>query len=140
MGLITRQGIATAVDTVYADVEVPEWRDDEGNQTVRVKSLTATERDLFEASLVAGEGKRRHANLMNIRAKLVAACLVDATGARLYTDLSAGAEELGRKNGAAMDRVFTVCQRLAGLSQEDVDNLEKNSVPGLNGSSPSISA
>jgi hypothetical protein len=140
MGLLGRQAIAVAVDVVHEDVEVPEWRDDAGNQTVRVKSLTASERDLFEASLVRGEGKKRQTNLVNIRAKLVASCLVDDKGGRLYADAEAGAVELGAKNGAAMDRVFTVCQRLAGLSAADVEEMEKNSAPGLKESSPSTSA
>ena len=140
MGLLGRAAIAAAVDTVFEDVEVPEWRDADGNQTVRVKSLTATERDAFEASLVATDGKKSRTNLVNIRAKLVAACLVDATGARIYTDPAAGAAEIGQRNGAATDRIFTVCQRLAGMSPKDLEELEKNSSPGLSESSSSTSA
>lgn len=135
MGLLGREAIAAAVDTVYEEVEIPEW-----GGSVRVKSLSATERDAFEATLVATEGKKNRTNLVNIRAKLVAACLVDALGARIYADPSVGVNELGQRNGAAMDRIFTVCQRLSGMSQKDIEELEKNSLPGLSESSPSISA
>lgn len=135
MGLLGREAIAAAVDAAYEEVEVPEW-----GGSVRVKSLNATERDAFEASLVSTEGKKNRANLVNIRAKLVAACLVDALGGRVYLDASAGANDLGQRNGAVIDRIFTVCQRLSGMSQKDVEDLEKNSSPGLSESSPSTSA
>lgn len=135
MGLLNKDAIAGVVDTTFEVVEVPEW-----GGSVRVKSLTATERDAFEASLVAGEGKNRKANLANIRAKLVASCLVDEVGNRLFLDASAGASVLGAKNGAAMDRIFTVCQRLSGMSPADIAELEGNSGPDLSASSPSTSA
>jgi hypothetical protein len=140
MGLVSRQAIARAVDVTFEDIEVPEWRDDDGNQTVRVRSLSAKERDAFESTLVVGEGAKRRPNMANIRAKLVAACMVDETGARVYPDQSAGAEELSGKNAAAMDRVFTVCQKLSGLSAADVADLAKNSEPDLNDSLRSTSA
>lgn len=135
MGLLGKDAIATAVDTVYEEVQVPEW-----GGSVRVKSLSATERDAFEASLVSTEGKKSRTNLVNIRAKLVAASLVNELGARVYMDLAAGANDLGQRNGAVVDRIFTVCQRLSGMSQKDIEELEKNSLPGLSESSPSISA
>ena len=127
--------LVSMVDAVYEDVEVPEW-----DHIVTVRSLTATERDLFESSLVAGEGKNRAANMVNIRAKLVAMCMVDETGGRYYPDTKAGIAELGSRNGAAMDRIFTVCQRLGGFSTKDIEDIEKNSVPDLIESSPSTYA
>lgn len=135
MERLQRGEIVAMVDAVFEDIEVPEW-----DRIVRVKSLTATERDLFEASLVAGEGRNRSANLVNIRAKLVAMCMVDDTGARYYVDTKAGAAELGARNGAVLDHIFSVCQRLGGFSTKDMEEIEKNSVPGLSESSPSISA
>lgn len=129
MGLLSKQAIINAQDLPTEDVAVPEW-----GGTVRVRSLSARQRDTFEASLVKGQGKDRRADLINVRAKLVAACLVDEAGTRVFTD--AEAVELGAKSGAAMDRVFTVCQRLSGLSAQDVEELEKNSDPGQNGSLP----
>ena len=131
--LLTKQDIINADDMRSEDVNVPEW-----GGTVRVRALSARQRDAFEATLVSGEGKKRRADLANVRAKLVGMCLVDDSGARLFTDAEAVA--LGAKSGAAMDRVFSVCQRLAGLTQEDVEELTKNSSPGLNGSSLSNSA
>ena len=131
MALLTKQDIINANDISTEDVAVPEW-----GGTVRVRTLTAKERDAFEAGLSTGEGKKRKADLVNIRAKLVGLCCVDESGARVFTDSEM--LMLGTKSAAAVDRVFTVCQRLNGLSNEDVEDLEKNSVPAPVGNSPSI--
>jgi len=119
MGLLTKQDILNARDLATEDIDVPEW-----GGTVRVRTLTGRERDLFEASLTTGEGKKRKVDLANIRAKLVAMCIVDETGAREFEDTEIAA--LGAKSAAALDRVFSACQRLNGLSSQDVEELEKN--------------
>jgi hypothetical protein len=133
MGLLTKQEIMVADDMRTEDVDVPEW-----GGTVRVRTLSGRERDAFEASLVSGEGKKRKADLVNVRAKLVGSCLVDENGKRVFTD--AEISFLGAKSAAALDRVFTVCQRLNGLSAADVEDLEKNSEAGPSELSPSTSA
>jgi hypothetical protein len=123
------------------DVPVPEWATEDmtaeevAGLCVTVRAMTGKQRDAFEASLVSGEGKKRKADLVNVRAKLVAMCLVNEPGDAPLTEF-----QLGALDAAGLDRVFVVCQRLAGLTPEDVEELEKNSSPGLNGSLPSISA
>ena len=119
MGLLSKQDILNARDLSTEDICVPEW-----GGTVRVRSLTGKERDAFEASLMSGEGKKRKVDLANIRAKLVAMCIVDEAGAREFDDVEVAA--LGAKSAAALDRVFSVCQRLNGLSAADVEELEGN--------------
>lgn len=119
MALLSKQAILAAQDLVTEDVEVPEW-----GGTVRVRTLTGKERDAFEASLTSGEGRRRKADLVNIRAKLVGMCMVDETGSREFDDGEVVA--LGAKSAAALDRVFSVCQRLNGIGASDVDQLAKN--------------
>jgi hypothetical protein len=119
MGLLSKQEILLSQDLKTEDVEVAEW-----GGTVRVRTLTGKERDAFEASLTTGEGKKRKPDLTNIRAKLVAMCIVDEGGAREFEDSEIAA--LGAKSAAALDRVFSVCQRLNGLSTADVEELEKN--------------
>lgn len=133
MGYLSKQSILNANDLQTEDVEVPAW-----GGTVRVRSLTGKQRDAFEASLVSGEGKKRKPDLVNVRAKLVGLCLVDEQGARLFSESEILA--LGAKSASALDSVFTVCQRLNGLSPEEGENTEKKSGADLNGSSPSISA
>jgi hypothetical protein len=120
MALLTREQILAADDLKRETVPVPEWGGD-----VIVKSLTGAERDEFEDSVVRQRGKSRELNLRNARARLVSLSLVDEAGSRLF---SAGdVEQLGRKSAAALDRVFGAAQRLSGLTEQDVDELAKNS-------------
>ena len=119
MALLSKQDILNSPDRKYEEVPVPEW-----GGAVRVKSLTGRERDAFEASLIKGAGKGRTNDYVNMRARLCAICIVDEAGARVFEDSEV--EMLGAKSSAALDRVFTVAQRLSGMSDEDVEELEKN--------------
>jgi hypothetical protein len=130
MTLLSRQAILAAEDLKTEDVPVPEW-----GGTVRVRTISAKERDAFEDSLSVGEGKARKTNIVNLRAKLVGLCCIDEGGARVFTD--ADLEALGAKSASVVDRIFSVAQRLNGLTKEDVEALEKNSGAGLSASSPS---
>lgn len=128
--LLTKDAILSANDLVTEDVDVPEW-----GGTVRVRSISGAERDAFEQAIVTRKGKSVQTNLANIRAKMVALCVVDEGGQRLFTDADVVA--LGRKSAAALDRVFSVAQRLAGLTDEDVDELAENLRPGQSDDSTS---
>lgn len=130
MALLTKQDILNAPDRAFEEVPVPEW-----GGAVRVKSLSGRERDAFEASLVKGSGKNRSSDFVNMRARLCAVCIVDEAGTRVFEDNEV--EMLGAKSAAALDRVFGVAQRLSGMSDEDVKELEKNSGAGPAGASPS---
>lgn len=117
--LLGREAILAVSDIQTEDVDVPEW-----GGTVRVKGLTGTERDAFEQSCVSGTGKKATFKMNNIRARLVAKTAIDENGALIFQE--ADVEVLGQKSGAALDRVFTVAQRLSGLTKEDIEELEKN--------------
>lgn len=127
MGYLSRETIFGLDDRQYEDVTVPEW-----GGTVRVVGLTGIERDRMEASVV-GNGKKM--NLTNFRARLCALSIVDDQGERVFADADIGA--LGKKSAAALDRVFSVAQRLSGLSDEDVEDLAGESEPGLSENSTS---
>ena len=76
MGLLTKERILAVDDIVTEDVDVPEW-----GGTVRVRGLSGTERDAFESSMIERRGKKVETNLTNLRAKLVAASVVDERAA-----------------------------------------------------------
>lgn len=118
-------------DLKYEDVQVPEW----GGAWVRVRTLQANERDRFEASTVHRNGKQITTNLENIRARLCLLCMVDENGERLFQEEDTF--PLGGKSAAALDRIFTVAQRLNGLRDEDVKELAGESSAAQNGDSPS---
>lgn len=117
---LSRDVILAADDTQFEDVDVPEW-----GGTVRVKSLMGKERDALEASMIEGKGKKANVNLSNLRAKLVAWSVVDEDGKRVFSEADIAA--LGAKSAAALNRVYEVAQRLSGITEEDVEELTKNS-------------
>lgn len=117
---LSRDVILAATDVQFEDVEVPEW-----GGKVRVKSLTGKERDALESSMIVGKGKNKDVSLSNLRAKLVAQSVVDEQGMAIFTDEDIPA--LGAKSAAALNRVYEVAQRLSGITQDDVDELTKNS-------------
>ncbi len=119
MALLSREQILEADDRKYEVVECPEWGGD-----VRLRSITGTQRDAYEQSLMQSNGADRKMNLRNARVKLIVLCAVDQGGHSLFSteDLSA----LGRKNAAPIDRLFDVCRKLAGMSAEDVDKLTED--------------
>ncbi|PRX90821.1 hypothetical protein [Allonocardiopsis opalescens] len=112
-GVLGRDQILSARDALTDYVDVPEW-----GGRVKIRSLSGTERDAFEAG-IAGNGKKLR--LENIRAKLVAKCAINEQGQQLFSTADTAA--LGRKNAAVLDRVFQACQKLSGITDEDVDEL-----------------
>lgn len=128
---LDKAAILAQDDLKYEDVQIPEW----GGAWVRVRSLNASERDHFEASTVVRNGKKVSTNLENIRARLCLLCLVDEDGNRLFDE--GDTFPLGGKSAAALDRIFTVAQKLNGLRDEDVEELAGNSSAGQSEDSPS---
>lgn len=115
--LLSREQILGAEDRKTEDVEVPEW-----GGTVRVRALSGTERDAYEAGIVQirGDGSRKF-TLQNARARLVSLALVDEAGNRMFTE--ADVAQLGEKSATALERVFDVARRLSGLAEGDVEGL-----------------
>lgn len=129
---LTKAEILAKDDLKTEDVFVPEW-----DAWVKVRTLNASERDNFEAGTVVRNGRKVTTNLANIRARLCLLCMIDEEGNRLFDE--GDTFPLGGKSASALDRIFTVAQRLNGLRDEDVDELAKNSNGDLSGDSPSAS-
>jgi hypothetical protein len=130
--LLSRAMIEQASELRTEIVSVPEW-----GGSVMIRELTGEERDEYEAGIIGDRGGRdRRINLRNIRAKLVGLCLIDPeTNQRMYSDREIGI--LGRKSARALSRVSEACQRLAGITEEDVDELEAAMTTNPNESSGS---
>ena len=114
--MLTKDDILNANDQKTEVVSVPEWG---GDVTIAIMSGYA--RDRFEASIV---GKNGNPNMQNVRAKLVAASIVDENGDLMFSD--ADIMKLGKKSSVALDRVFGAAQSLNKISDADVDDLAKN--------------
>jgi hypothetical protein len=113
MRILTKEAILAADDLPRELVNVPEWGGD-----VFVRTMTGTDRDAFEASLIGKEGR-----MDNVRARLVSLTLCDDKGDRLFSD--AEVAELGKKSAKALDRVFGVAQRINGIGAEQAEAAKK---------------
>lgn len=123
--LLSRDEILEADDLETEDVPVPEWapktaknRDD---YKVRLRMLTATDRDKFEASTVETKGGKQKQNLANFRARLVSLCIINDNGEVMFNPADIPA--LGKKSAKALGRVFDACQKLNGFTEADVEEL-----------------
>jgi len=135
MSILNRNAILAAPDIVTETVTVPEW----GGE-VLVKAISAAERDEFEQAIVqmrrSGKRTEMEFNRSNFRARLAARALVDEDGDRLFSD--ADVELLGAKSASALDRVYEAAARLAGITKNDEEELEKNFVTTPSESSASV--
>jgi hypothetical protein len=121
VALSLRERILARDDRQYESVHIPEW-----DEMVRVRGLTGTERDRWEASMMRQDGSRHpQVNLDNLRAKLVALTMVDEQGRRVFRDSDVPA--LGDMSASALQRIFEVAQRLSRLTDQDVEELTGNS-------------
>lgn len=113
--MLTRDQILAAADLRIESVDVPEW-----GGAVGVRVMTGAERDRFEQQMAAAKGR----SVDNVRAGLLALCLCDEAGQRLFED--ADVRALGDKSASALSRVFDVALRLNKLSDGDVADLAGN--------------
>lgn len=119
MNVLTKNAILSQSDREIEMVEVPEW-----GGVVFVRSLSGEERDQFEASIIERNGRDVRTNLRNLRARLVVLAACDESGNPIFSP--GDADALGAKSAAALDRIFSVAQRLSGLRENDVQELAEN--------------
>jgi hypothetical protein len=127
MKILTKDQILNAEDVKYETVDVPEW-----GGPVRLRTVAAKDRDAFDRALFPKPGVR---NMEDFRARVVAMCVVDEDGNRVFSD--ADIPMLSQKSAAAIDRLIPVAQRLSGLTTADVEEFAKNLQPGPGEDSPS---
>ncbi len=119
MKILGRNEILESDDLGTEEVEVPEW-----GGIVIVRALAGVERDAYESEIFTASpipGAAPEFNLQNLRAKLASRTMVDPDGKRLFSD--ADVISLGLKSAAALDRVFSVAQRLSRLTNQDIKEL-----------------
>lgn len=114
MALLTRAAILAAEDIRFAYVEVPEW-----GGRVRVRSLTGTERDQYDAESWRASQVDGGSALANFRVRRVARAIVNENGDRVFADKDVAA--LGAKNGGVIDRIDDVVVELSGMSSDSRD-------------------
>lgn len=142
MALMTRDQILNAEDIAFEDIDlsdIPGWG------IVRIKDLSAAERDRLEASMVrqrshpkrgGGVTVRQETNLENIRARFCAACIVGGDMQLLFSEADVLA--LGRKSARALDRIFDRIKARNGLDNGAVQELVENFETGQTDDSPTV--
>lgn len=123
---LSRDAILTASDIQTEEVAVPEW-----GGTVRVRGMTGAQRDAYEDASLSMPDKKKQTRAFiykDARARLVAWSVVDENGKRVFSD--ADIPRLSEKSAAALQRIFNVAMRLSGISEEDIEELIKNSPDG----------
>lgn len=115
MTLLNKSQILAASDRKTEDLEVKEW-----GGTVRISTMSASDRDKWEQDTYGGEKTKTE----DFRARFVALCLVDEKGDRLFTDKDVA--QLGAKSAAALDRVFRAAQKLNALGEAAIEGAAKN--------------
>lgn len=128
MGLLNRESILAAEDVKYETVSVPEW----GGE-VRVRAISAAARDDLEQAAYAAHAAKQP--FRNMRARMVALCVIDETGKQIFSadDIDA----LGDKSAVALDRVYASAAKLNAMSSSDIEDLEKNLPAATGGASSS---
>ncbi len=117
---LSREDMLKVEDILTEDVYVKQW-----GGWVCVKTLTGAERDKFEKAVVEYKNKQVITK-DNIKAKLVALTVVNPeTMEPLFT--SADIEALGKKSAGALAKIYDTASKLSGLSNDDVEELAKNS-------------
>ena len=114
--VLTAEDILNAKDIQLERVPVPEWGGD-----VFVKATNGKEFSYLQAQIIERKGNNQRVNLENIQAKLVAICVCDESGERLFNLKQVGL--LAEKSSAALQRVFKVAQRLSGLGDDEIEGL-----------------
>jgi hypothetical protein len=113
MMALTKAAILSAADTKTEKVHVPEWNGD-----IYIKTLSGTDRDLFEDAYASEKMK-------NFRPRFLVLTLCDENGERLFTDKEVA--DLGKKSSAVINRLFDKAWSFNAFRSEDVDALGKDS-------------
>lgn len=120
---LSKSKILAANDTKLDKVNVPEWGDD-----VYIKTLSGTDRDLFEDAYSRDKMK-------NFRARFLVLTLCDDKGDRLFSDEDV--DSLGKKSAVVLNRLFEKAWSLNAFRGEDVEALGKDSPSGQSDASTS---
>lgn len=117
MELLTRAAIQNADDRAHLDLTIPAW-----GGTVRLRVLSGAEYEEFaqlcRQRAAAGDGF----DIRGIRVRLIALCIVDEAGNRVFHDED-GVAELNTKSTATLEILWDECRKLNRMNDEDVEEM-----------------
>jgi hypothetical protein len=119
-GFLDARGILEQPTLVIEELYVPEWKG-----KIRLKHLSAKERDDFETSMVkVGKNGRQELNNANFRARLVQLAAVKADGSPLFTRHDI--KTLGSLPASGLQRVFNKINEMSAFSEDDLKDLTED--------------
>jgi len=116
--ILSKDAILKVKDIKTVPEDVPEW-----GGTVYLREISGQDREAFERAMFSDEGGIKK-DAPPLRPALLALCLSDADGNRLFTDKEIS--DLAKKNGAVIARLFAKAQEVSGLGPGAVEAAEKN--------------
>lgn len=121
MNALTADEIRKAQDIQIEPLEIPEW-----GGTVYTRTISGTGRDELERAIAEKTpGGKSRVSQVNLRARVAVRVLCDSTGNLLFKPEDA--EELGKKSGKALERIFDRACLQSGLMAHGVEGAAKNS-------------
>lgn len=114
---LNKLDVINADDRKPIELFIPEW-----NGYVKIKHMSGAERDKWESSNKRKDGSFDY---NNFRARLAVLTLLDENNQPMFTP--AEINDLGKKSGVALDRIFTVILETNKITEKDVEDMAKNS-------------
>lgn len=126
MGLLTAQQLLTKEDLLKEKVVL----DEEKDEYVYVRQMNAHEKNTWEMSQLekTGTGNKAQYNvtLEDYKSKLAVVCVCDEDGVLLFTPDDYKVLSLSI-SALKLEKIVNVAQRLNGISEEDREEITKNS-------------
>jgi hypothetical protein len=126
-GFVTRENALQQAKRRFAVVEIPDWG------KFRLRSLTELERSRFENSMRDKRGQVSSGRLVDMKFRMIVLGCVDAEGNQLFRDSDIG--ELKNQDSKNTNALVEEIQKHWGMSDTDVEDLEKNYEPTAGDSS-----
>lgn len=128
MGILTREQIQVVDDlrSRIVQVDVPEW-----GGSVNIRPMDVRELDEYSNDAM----RSKATGMRDFRTRLVAYCLCDEQGNRLFTEKDIDA--LAGKSGTVMDRLYRACDELNDIGPKKIEDIAGNSPAGQSDSSSS---
>ncbi len=104
-----------------------------GGTTALMREFSGALRDAYEQAMVKVVDGKREADLSNMRAKLVAPCLIDEqTNQPMFT-----VDELAAAPASVLEPLWIAAQKINSMGGTSLEDAAKNSVAGQSDSSTS---
>ena len=126
--LIGRDALLGAAPRRFVTVEI------ENLGNVRIRSLTELERSRIEASMRDKKGNLSSSRMLDLKCRLIVDCVVDANGNPLFTN--SDIDRIRQQDSKVTNELVDAIQAHCGWSDEDLEDVEKNSAATAGGNSP----